>query len=136
MCDWLGVAPLPLSAAIPELAGRSLAPIAAGRASPDPDRLILAEEISYGPDLIAARRGPWKLIATRDGRPLALFDLATDPGETRDLKDERTTIAGELLAAAEVLNRSANRGGAPASGEWENVEDKVRRQLRELGYSD
>ena len=136
LCDWLGVAPLPLSAAASALTGRSLAPLAAGRAAPDPDRLVLAEEIAYGPDLIAARRGPWKLIATRDGRPLALFDLATDPDETRDLKDERTTIADELLAAAEVLNRSANRGGAPASGEWEDVADKVRRQLRELGYSD
>jgi choline-sulfatase len=136
LCDWLGVAPLPLPAATPALAGRSLAPLAAGRAAPDPDRLVLAEEISYGPDLIAARRGPWKLIATRDGRPLALFDLATDPDETRDLKDERTTIADELLAAAEVLNRSAKRGGTPASGEWEDVADKVRRQLRELGYSD
>ncbi|MHB8077830.1 MAG: sulfatase-like hydrolase/transferase [Candidatus Krumholzibacteriia bacterium] len=136
LCDWLGVAPLALPAAAPALAGRSLAPLAAGRAAADPDRLVLAEDIAYGPDLIAARRGRWKLIATRDGRPLALFDLAADPGETRDARAAQPTIVGELLAAAAVLNRSAPPGAAPASGEWENVEDKVRRQLRELGYSD
>ncbi len=136
LCDWLGVAPLPLPGAASALAGRSLAPPAAGRAAPDPDRLVLAEEIAYGPDLVAARRGPWKLIASRDGRPLALFDLAADPGETRDLREERPEIAGELLAAAAVLNRPAGPGETPAAGEWEDVADKVRRQLRELGYSD
>ena len=40
----------------------------------------------------AARRGRWKMLF-RDGKPLGLFDLATDPAEETDLIDDRPDIA-------------------------------------------
>ncbi len=49
----------------------------------------------------AARRGPWKLLRTGDGRG-RLFDLARDPGEEHDLAGERPDEAAELERALEA----------------------------------
>ena len=51
-------------------------------------------------DDYAVRRGDWKLT-WNDGRPtgpnrVELFDLANDPGEKRDLSQERPKLVGEL----------------------------------------
>lgn len=160
LCDWLGVPPPPLPAGLPDgLTGRSAAALARDSAAgglPAPrapdladQRVLLAEDIAYGPDMAAARRGRWKLIARRDGKPLALFDLQDDPAERRDLRGARPDIvaalAGDLAAWRAALTDGA--GGAPASDGggpggaepppgWESISDRVRRQLKELGYSD
>ena len=34
---------------------------------PPEERTILAEALAYGPDIVAVRRGSWKLVARRDG---------------------------------------------------------------------
>jgi len=44
-----------------------------------------------------ARSGKWKLMAA-DGKPLALYNLATDPGETTDVRDKHPDVAKRLAS--------------------------------------
>jgi arylsulfatase A-like enzyme len=46
----------------------------------------------------AVRKGTWKLVKFGE-RPLALYDLATDMGETKDLASEKPDVCGELAKA-------------------------------------
>jgi arylsulfatase A-like enzyme len=65
----------------PDLAGTSLLPVARGE-SPGPERLFAQNDRN----LSATWDRRFKLVATPvgDGRRLALYDRAQDPGETRD----------------------------------------------------
>lgn len=143
LLEWMQLPPLPwpaLSKSLsPELAaaltGTSLATASnAGAAS---GRLRLAEAIAYGPDLVALRQDSWKFIAARDGRPLALFDLAADPGEQRDVAAEQPLVLAAMRAQAEAW-RACGLGaqGADAGGAWGDLDDTVRERLRDLGYSE
>lgn len=146
--DWLGLPPLPPAARPadmpPELAsalvGRSLAAVAARPAAPATDapaRLRLAEAIAYGPDLVAVRQGDWKLIAARDGRPLALFDLANDPGEKQDAAAAHPDVLARLTAVAESWHASGAGACETAQGaEWGDLDGVVRERLRDMGYSE
>jgi arylsulfatase A-like enzyme len=133
---------------VPGLHGRSLAGDVAS-ASDEAPRVILAEAIAYGPDLVAIRNGEWKFIAHRDGRPLALFNLQSDPGETEDVADDHGDLVlefQELLArwrtsghGAGPADDSEETNGAPGSGtpnSWNDLDDTVRQRLKDLGYSD
>lgn len=160
LCAWVGAPPLPLpETPLPALNGCSLAaaasvtaggergggrggrggagapgaPAAVGAGAASPARTILSEDIAYGPDLVAVRQDRWKLIARRSGEPLALFDLANDPGEHDDLAAARADV---VAALGEVV--AAWRAAVPAApaAPGEDVSDRVRRQLKELGYSD
>jgi arylsulfatase A-like enzyme len=51
----------------------------------------------------AVRSGPYKLLRVRD-EPLQLFDLETDPGETRDLAPAQPEIVQRLRARWEQWN--------------------------------
>jgi arylsulfatase A-like enzyme len=77
-----------------------------------------------------ARDGRWKLIrATED--PDELYDLVADPGELRDLHDEKPDVAarlGDILDAA--LERHPDRTVVVEPSE------EVRRGLEALGYTD
>jgi arylsulfatase A-like enzyme len=148
LLEWLGqpplpVAPLPTQAdpgLVAALRGRSQAP-AAARAAVDgvrpeePERLRLAEAIAYGPDLVAVRRGNWKLVAARDGRPLALFDLERDPGELEDASTAAPDVLRDLLAVAGAWQRSGLGAAGDGGGAWGDLDDTVRERLRDLGYT-
>ncbi|MGD9547501.1 MAG: sulfatase [Candidatus Krumholzibacteriia bacterium] len=139
LLDWLDLPPLPYPERIPEdmrpqLTGRSLA---TGRADDGADdRFILSEAIAYGPDLVAARQGPWKLIAHRDGRPLALFDLVNDGPEEYDAAGDRPEIVRSLQDVLARWGRSGTgaEGDLP-DGSWGDLDDTIRRRLKDLGYS-
>ncbi len=45
----------------------------------------------------AVRRGDWKLYVPQKGQP-QLYDLAADPGETKDLATDKPELARQLLA--------------------------------------
>jgi arylsulfatase A-like enzyme len=85
------------------------------------------------------REGPIKLVATSRGEHF-LYDLAADPGETRDLAGERP----ELLARMQVrLRGEESRLGLPAldaplaAGEdAPELDAETRARLRELGYAE
>ena len=121
--------------------------------SPHPDRLILCEALAYGPDIVALRRGRWKLIAHRDGRVLGLFNLLSDPGEITDVQAVNAAVVDEmleLLAAWRDSGLGAAATGAPGGpagspGEtgnggqpksWNDLDETVRQRLKDLGYSD
>ncbi len=134
LADWLGVDPFPLPAAPgPGLVGRSLKPAGAE----DGRRLLLAEQIAYGPDLVAVRRGRWKLIGPRQGDPLALFDLAEDRRELQDRRQEAPAALVDLAAALAAWRGAVpDSGTGPPPGGWQDVSETVRRRLRELGYAE
>jgi len=156
LLDWLGLEPLDLGPVTAKLAqtdaalaaalvGHSLAPVVigvAGEAATEgtADRILLSEAIAYGPDLVAVRRGRWKLIAHRDGRPLALFDLATDTEETRDLQNHEADVVAEMLELVHQWRQTgtgAHGDDTPGStSSWQDVDDTVRQRLKDLGYSD
>lgn len=135
MADWLGVAPLPLPPAPHDgLVGRSLAAV---RAAGDPPRLLLAEAAAYGPDVVALRRGRWKLIAHRDGRPLGLYDLDADPRERDDRQHAEPDVLAGLRDDLAAWRRAApGRGDADRGGQWSDLSDEVAQRLRDLGYGE
>jgi choline-sulfatase len=98
-----------------EFQGRSLAPELYGGA-PDAREPILCElaEDSHNPPRKAVIQGRLKLIEFERGRT-ALYDIASDPGETRDLSQSRPA---DLAAMKAVLERSFGALGsfAPYGG--------------------
>ncbi|MFH1843391.1 MAG: sulfatase [bacterium] len=142
LADWLGVAPLPLpTPAFSPLVGRSQAESSttANATETATDRILLAEAIAYGPDLVAIREGNWKLTATRSGDPLALYDLGTDPQEQDDRRAEEPVMVTKLSAYLATW-REATAGLAgeddETGGGWQDISETVRRRLQELGYAE
>jgi len=142
LAHWLGVDPLPLDGTAPDAAaigtglplyGKSQAEPADAGAEP---RLILAEALAYGPDLVALRRDNLKLVAHRDGRPLGLYDLQADPGEKVDLQQDHPDELAALLAALARWRDSGLGATGDQGGDWQDLDNTVRQRLRDLGYSD
>jgi arylsulfatase A-like enzyme len=72
----------------------------------------------------------------RDGSPEALFDLASDPGETRNILAERPDVADRYRQIAarwleEMRVKNARLGILPQQVE---IDDKTRAGLKSLGY--
>jgi arylsulfatase A-like enzyme len=86
--------------------------------------------------LRAYRSGSWKIVETSSGGAF-LFDLASDPGETRDLSAERPVELARLRAELEAarkrldLPRIAEVGKTAAAPELDLA---TQQRLRELGY--
>ncbi|HPF35161.1 MAG TPA: sulfatase [Candidatus Krumholzibacteria bacterium] len=130
LCRWLGAPDLPLpAAAYAPLTGRALP---RDTAAPDPDRVLLCEDLAYGPDLVSVRRGPWKLTARRDGTPLVLHHLQDDPAETRDLLTTAPEAADDLGRELRTWRAAGSPGDA--GGAWADRDDEIRRRLKDLGY--
>jgi len=73
--------------------GRDVWPWLSGAQSPQPRPLYWA---GTGFKNAAVRDGDWKLIASRDGKKLELFNLAQDPNETTDLADRQSDRVAQL----------------------------------------
>lgn len=127
----LALAGQPPLAAAAELDGIDLGPElrAAGGARA---RTLYAESLYahalYGwSPLHSTRRGDYKAIS---GMRTELFDTATDPGETRDLRAAQPAVAGALeRALAEVRDREVATGASAAA-----VDAALAAQLGSLGY--
>jgi arylsulfatase A-like enzyme len=140
----LGLAPTLLelvgAPAAEGMAVGSLLPLARGEARSD---LVFAEA-GYSLDYpLTVRDERWKLIFVPNpvdqslmrGRRFELYDLASDPGETRDVFAEGTEVADRLQRALLLWSRGWIREayqGVPRLREI--VDEETRRELEALGY--
>lgn len=98
--------------------GQSLASVLAGESTSEPRYLFFQHGDGAG-----VRYGKWK-ASKRNGRKWQLFDLSTDPGETKNLASTHSDKLEELLAAwndwqADLANHKPSTTStisAPASG--------------------
>ncbi len=67
---------------------------------------------------------------SRDDAPHRLYDLTSDPGELRDLLDDRPEVVAELRALAARLGVDTQ----PAPVAATDVAPEIRERLREIGY--
>lgn len=131
--------------------GRSLLPLLTGRVEELPERLLFAAAPGVGGGIHAVRDGPWKLIRVRGtperwvmgtGRGRSwereyLFDLASDPGEERNLAG--TGGVREAWLRARLRCWLAERRAAASSEEpapQAPLDAETERRLRALGYVD
>jgi arylsulfatase A-like enzyme len=124
----------------PRFEGRSLVPLLAGGAprAPRPDVILQLERtVPENLDMRIHVRGlvrdRHKIVVGRDGGE-ELFDLATDPGETRSdpptLAAEKSVLTGALARAEAQLGERAVAAASPAP-----VDEKLKERLRALGYT-
>jgi arylsulfatase A-like enzyme len=122
----------------PTTSGRSLVPLLAGGAE-DAPRAVVSGFMEHHRSIVL---GHWKLIHRTRGR-YALFDLASDPSETRDVAAEHPLVV-ELLRG--VLGLELARAGDPAPGargrprrrhreERTTIDSETEAQLRAIGYA-
>jgi choline-sulfatase len=110
--------------------GRSLLPLVTGSANGDPERSAYAESyyqnilLGWSP-LRAVRTNRWKFIEAP--RP-ELYDLENDPGERKNIVEERSGLASGLQRALPSLTDVAT---TPSAG---TVSGESAERLRSLGY--
>ncbi len=126
-----------LGLAVPEgLDGVDLAPLWAGEAPPALRERTLfseADRENREPDSQrSVRRGRFKLLFDRATREGALYDLARDPGETRDVAREHPDEARRLRAELDAFLGDA-RARVPPTRLPELPAEHIER-LRALGY--
>ena len=82
------------------------------------------------------RAGSWKLVLTSKGKRF-LFDLATDPGETRNLAEARPEKLASLLDELDTWRAALALPVIDDEREYREVPDldpAARERLRALGY--
>lgn len=125
--------------------GRDVSPLwmdASRGAAPSPEvpsRYLFCEanksEVLPGEDdpaldsLRAVRHGPYKLHLDRRTGTIRLFDLAADPGETRDVKDDHPEEVAAMRRQLETLATGRRVGDSPAP-----LSPEEQQQLESLGY--
>lgn len=88
----------------PDLDGLSLANVLRGQPAPEHDELYW-ELPSYAGGQQALRTGRWKAVrrnTKKGGDAIELYDLASDPGESRDLAAEQPELVERLRARLAV----------------------------------
>lgn len=98
------------------------------RHEPFPDSPLLAESPAYGPDSRSIIKGNWKLVVRDDGHKL-LFNLESDPLESRNRFEQEAEIVAELEAIlSRLVSNKSDHGPAV------EFDKETEAQLRELGY--
>lgn len=75
------------------------------RGGPAPKRDYFYWELHEQRPIQAVRFGDWKAVRNGHDRPIELYDLATDAGETKDLAAQKP----ELVARAQAIMQEAHR---------------------------
>jgi arylsulfatase A-like enzyme/uncharacterized membrane protein YbhN (UPF0104 family) len=102
------------------------------------DRPLFAEEDHEGNVLSSVQVGAWKLVRANPGNPRRLapeemYDLASDPGERKNLVAADAARLGGLGGALADMARVA-AGAAVEKGADVQMDDATRERLRALGY--
>jgi arylsulfatase A-like enzyme len=77
----------------------------------------------------AIQRGAFKLHYDEADESMSLYDLSTDPGETRDVQSEHLELVAEMLVALKTF-LAGERPGKP-----EQISDELLERFRDLGYA-
>lgn len=116
----------------PDVQGVSLTGLLNGRDEP-PRQLYLE---AYGPrqmygwsELLGVRSGSWKYIRAPRSE---LYDVAHDPGETKNLINSEPKTARELSASLDRMIASTPRAGTPAGV---SLRPEDAEKLAQLGYA-
>ena len=131
LLSYLGLKP----ALSPEaLAGRDLVPLLEGDPQSEGDSVALSEVFHGGHSARSLRTERWKIIEVRYGskKRTLLFDLEKDPGEQRDLAEERPEVRDDLLLTLDRLfeRLKARRQDSPET----QIDEGTLQRLRSLGY--
>lgn len=94
---------------VPDLDGRNLLPVLRGDGGAIEERALFWRNGTQG----AVRKGRWKAILAGDD--WLLFDLASDPGERRDLSQSEP----ERLAGLRADYQAWSSSMSPARWEWD-----------------
>jgi len=135
----LGLLGLPPGAM--RLEGRDLSPLLVRGEEVPPERALFFQRRFYTTteraerpvaqgDMTAVRAGRWKYVEAPEQGVRQLFDLAADPGETRDLVGQLPARANELAA---LLHTWHEAPGGRVTAE-QPISDDDRKRLRALGY--
>jgi hypothetical protein len=94
--------------------------------------LTLGDDVLVVGRKFGVRSDHWKYLeALEEEPPRELYDLAEDPGETRNLADAEAEVATRLSGLIAAWRSSGKRAArAPA------LSEEVERQLEALGYRD
>ena len=76
----------------------------------------------------AMREGGWKLIADDESGSVALYNIATDPGEAHDVSKTESTRAGEMKAKLDAWRKSV---GAQMAAPNPDYDETLHRTLYE-----
>jgi len=126
-------------------AGRSLLPLlgeGGGEAGPrvtayrwNQKKLFTPWKETRGDENLVVREGSWKAIWNVETDSLELYDLAVDPGETRDLSAQERERSERLLAFARAKRDEYLAAGLVHRSEaTQEISDEERARLRALGY--
>ena len=123
-----------------ETDGHSLAPLLRGEAAPEAlrERALASSVDNPGRcEARALRQGRYRLLVIErnyEGRANEsfLYDLETDPGETRDLQDEHPEIAARLRARLRAIEQQERALPEPRTRYRLNPEERA--ALEALGY--
>jgi arylsulfatase A-like enzyme len=135
----LDVAPTILQALrlppVPAMEGQSLRRfLASGEPARCELRALAAESPAYGPDARALLYKDWKLVLRKGAAP-ALYDLAQDPDEHRNLAPESSRNLAMLTGLLDRKLEGVKVSGAPAPPDRPDRPDpEAARQLHALGY--
>ena len=105
LCD------VPMPRTLPQ-DGRSLVPLLDGQSEAWPDRMIFSHQNRFGETHMtpgSVRTERYRLV--NRGKRYELFDMDKDPGQKRDIADQKPQITERLTAAYEAWYRDATSQG-------------------------
>ena len=110
-----------------EFRGESI-PLVDGRFQPGEDRTIFAETLRFA-DKRGIRTGRWKLIEDRENGAVSLYDLETDPGESRDAAADNPDVFRKMKGVLDCYYEVPRA----SIGEVE-LSEELKNDLKSLGY--